>query len=866
MKKITLMVFALVAFCWQSNAQVCMSFSSTTTNTTTFIDDVSTTGGDTNISNLGSGLDSGDPSIRYVNNFATMFVSSYPGGSFDFNVAIQGGTVGCAIWVDWNGDEVLDISEVVFNTTSYGNGPFTGTINVPGATADGDYVMRIMIDWNDSNPDDDSCSFQFASGRGEVEDYKVTIDSLLAPSCLPPTNINAVAVSDTEISFTWTDEPSASLGYEVELGSSGFTPGTGTNESGGPVNQGVQGALFSGLTPDTTYDIYIRSNCDADGFSGWVGPFTSTTFCAPLVAPYTEDFETFTTSTSAFVDENCWSANFNGVAYWESAPGTDTGSGSTGPDPTITTGNYFYTEASGSVAGDESNLISPLVDLSGLTAPSLSFDYHMYGVLMGTLNVLVNGTDNVWSLSGEQQANATDPFNNVIIDLSAYAGQTISVTFNGISGGDWESDMAIDNVVFDELPSCLDPSSLALDSVTDTDAQVSWVNDASTTAVEFEFGLSGFTPGTSTSVAAGGGPAVAGADAANAGDVLMPETDYDFYVRSDCGANGFSNWAGPVSFTTLETCPTPSALDATNIMETSAELSWTENGTAAAWDIELVDVTAGGTATGTPTTIGVTNPYTQMGLVGDNTYEFYVRADCGIDGVSTWAGPFAFTTAVPDPACGGLFLDSGGSNGNYSSNESLSWTITPDNVGDAVTITFTYVDIETASGGGNQDGCWDFMTIYNGPDNTFPVLAQTLCGEESGDGSVPSVPSSELNIGDSFTSTDASGALTIEFSSDGSFQETGWSADVTCATLGIDDIENEAAFTYYPNPVKNTLTLNAQNNIENVIMYNMLGQEVLRVNPNTVNSELEMSNLQDGTYFVKVTIANITQTIRVIKQ
>jgi hypothetical protein len=46
----------------------------------------------------------------------------------------------------------------------------------------------------------------------------------------------------------------------------------------------------------------------------------------------------------------------------------------------------------------------------------------------------------------------------------------------------------------------------------------------------------------------------------------------------------------------------------------------------------------------------------------------------------------------------------------------------------------------------------------------------------------------------------------------------------------------------------------------------MLGQEVLRATPNTVNSELDMSSLQDGTYFVKVTIANITKTVRVIKQ
>ncbi|WP_179349743.1 T9SS type A sorting domain-containing protein [Winogradskyella pacifica] len=88
----------------------------------------------------------------------------------------------------------------------------------------------------------------------------------------------------------------------------------------------------------------------------------------------------------------------------------------------------------------------------------------------------------------------------------------------------------------------------------------------------------------------------------------------------------------------------------------------------------------------------------------------------------------------------------------------------------------------------------------------------------------------------------------------------------TNQVLSTNSYENEAAFTYYPNPVKNTLSLNAQKTIEQVSMFNMLGQEVLRATPNTVDSDLDMSNLATGAYFVKVTIANVTETIRVIKQ
>lgn len=86
------------------------------------------------------------------------------------------------------------------------------------------------------------------------------------------------------------------------------------------------------------------------------------------------------------------------------------------------------------------------------------------------------------------------------------------------------------------------------------------------------------------------------------------------------------------------------------------------------------------------------------------------------------------------------------------------------------------------------------------------------------------------------------------------------------ATLSIDDDKKEDSLTFSPNPVKNTLTLRAQNTIEKVAIYNVLGQKVLKATPNTIDSDLDISHLKDGTYFVKVTIAGTTKSIRVIKQ
>ncbi|MGG5487371.1 GEVED domain-containing protein [Gaetbulibacter sp. PBL-D1] len=128
-----------------------------------------------NIDNSASGF----ATNNYGDYFDNHTVSLGAEQTFDFNVEIVGGTVGAAIWIDWNNDFFFDELEAVYSTSSFGNGPFTGTITVPASTPEGDYRMRVMIDWNDSNPgDDDACSF--GSGRGEVEDYKITVDNSLS--------------------------------------------------------------------------------------------------------------------------------------------------------------------------------------------------------------------------------------------------------------------------------------------------------------------------------------------------------------------------------------------------------------------------------------------------------------------------------------------------------------------------------------------------------------------------------------------------------------------------------------------------------------------------------------------------------------
>jgi len=84
------------------------------------------------------------------------------------------------------------------------------------------------------------------------------------------------------------------------------------------------------------------------------------------------------------------------------------------------------------------------------------------------------------------------------------------------------------------------------------------------------------------------------------------------------------------------------------------------------------------------------------------------------------------------------------------------------------------------------------------------------------------------------------------------------------ATLSLENTIIEG-FEYFPNPTNNNLTLRAQNSIQKVNIYNMLGQEVMEIMPNTISINVDISNLSVGAYFVKVTINNVTKTIRVVK-
>jgi Secretion system C-terminal sorting domain len=133
------------------------------------------------------------------------------------------------------------------------------------------------------------------------------------PACLEPSSINFTSIGSDNADATWTASTSnPSGGYEYEVRTSGAA-GSGAT---GLVSTGIVATtsnLFTGLTANTTYNLYLRSVC-AGGPSEWTSGAPFTTDCAPNAAWVGEGFATgFTTVTN--MNQNCWKSFGTGSAY-----------------------------------------------------------------------------------------------------------------------------------------------------------------------------------------------------------------------------------------------------------------------------------------------------------------------------------------------------------------------------------------------------------------------------------------------------------------------------------------------------------------------------------------------------------------------
>jgi hypothetical protein len=92
----------------------------------------------------------------------------------------------------------------------------------------------------------------------------------------------------------------------------------------------------------------------------------------------------------------------------------------------------------------------------------------------------------------------------------------------------------------------------------------------------------------------------------------------------------------------------------------------------------------------------------------------------------------------------------------------------------------------------------------------------------------------------------------------------------TCTTEFVSTLSNEN-FTFnnfksFPNPVKNSLTISNASPIETIEISSILGQKMISKKINDIQTEIDLSQLSNGIYFVKVTSQGNEKTIKIVKE
>ena len=230
--------------------------------------------------------------------------------------------------------------------------------------------------------------------------------------------------------------------WDIEYGAPGFTQGTGTM-----LSATTNPYTVTGLTANTEYCFYIRANCGTEQ-STWEGPYCVTTiinYCAG----------------SPFTDSGGATANYqnNENLNWTIAP-INTG------DRVRVTFTAYNTEN--------------------------NFDFLR----------AYNGPDNTYPA-----LHTGNGFTGTNIPPTLVATNPNGVIyFEFTSDGSVAAAGWVANVVCEPTPTCPDISALTSSGITGTTATLGWTAGAGQTSWVIEYGPTGFTPGTGTTVAATSNP------------------------------------------------------------------------------------------------------------------------------------------------------------------------------------------------------------------------------------------------------------------------------------------------------------------------------------------------------------------------
>lgn len=297
------------------------------------------------------------------------------------------------------------------------------------------------------------------------------------------------------------------------------------------------------------------------------------------------------------------------------------------------------------------------------------------------------------------------------------------------------------------------------------------------------------------------------------------------------------NTGSCLSYDCSSSCPnTVTNITASNVTTNSVVITWSDLGSASSWQVA---VTPFSSSTFVWNSVN-TNTYTASGLSPNVYYIIRVRPFC--PGIESAVREKIFATSATNFCANVAFTDTGGSSGNYTDMESWVRTMIPNNPGLKLRVTFLSFNLENN---------YDYLYIYNGPDEYYPPLTiNGLTGTTN-----PGV----------FNSTSLDGSLTFKFYSDEGVVAPGWNSTITCTgTLG-EESNNFLDYSYYPNPTRGNVVITSKDSITEVTVYNVQGQLLFNQKMNALNTNVDMSQFANGTYFFKLKINDREANFKILK-
>ncbi len=685
---------------------------------------------------------------------------------------------------------------------------------------------------------------------GSYFPFYMTVDDISiteTQSCLKPVDVLIDATTDTSADMSWTPQGSET-DWLVKYGEPGFDPATEGESL--QVRDNPSGTITN-LIPAHIYSVFVQAQCGgSDGNSFFTGPITLKT--RPV-----NDY--VCNATHLIVDTGCSGSNYSNV-----------GATLENNEPQ---GTCF------DAAGEQTVWFSFDAPVSGNVTVTTDFEG---GTLEDTEVAVYDAPADCSNLStlgmevgcDEDGGNTGTGFLSVVTLTDLTAGSTYYIQVNGFISfydGTLEGTFCIE--VQDNGVSCPEPTNITFENITTTTSDVSWIPGDREIEWEIVYGESGFDPTT-------GGTSVIDDDGA-LGETLTnlnADTAYDVYVRALCGINDVSEFSQVASFTTLVEPPVNDNL--CSAMRLIVDEACTGNTyTNIAATVER-DEPEGSCFLQLPTNtvwftfeapnsgnVTITTNITPSDLVDSQMAVYEAPLDCADlttmgpeigcnDDVDFGNNELLSTVVLTELTAGETYYVQ--INGNAGEEGTFCIEVRDDGIAcppptdiSASNITETTAEISWIAVGSETE--WE---IKYGPSGFDPNTTGVSVTDNDG------VPGKTLNGLDPNTNYDLYLRAVC-----GADTESDFVGPVSFSTMELSVAsESFNNFRYYPNPVKNQLTLTASNPIEKVLIYNLLGQNITKVNSNTSQLQLNTSNLQQGVYFMKVTIDGAEKIFRIVKE